>query len=151
MAEEPVVVKVMREGHVPALVEIDAVASGSPRPEYLKSKMQAALATEHGMVISLVAEIEDRAVGFLMGEVHRGEFGIPESVALVDTVGVHPEFQGRGVATRLMDEFTALAHKAGVERIRTVVDWNKQWELMKYFKKAGFAPAGSSIILERVL
>lgn len=76
-----------------------------------------------------------------------GEFGLPESVATVDTVGVHPEAQGAGVGKVLMEGFLAHVRKAGVERVRTMVGWN-QWGLMGYFRSAGFVP-GTSIVLER--
>jgi hypothetical protein len=39
--------------------------------------------------------------------------------------------------------------KAGAERIRTMVDWSRQWDLIGYFRASGFTPAGSCIVLER--
>jgi ribosomal protein S18 acetylase RimI-like enzyme len=58
-----------------------------------------------------------------------------------------PEYQCQSLARTLMDEFVSHARKAGVERVRTMVDWN-QWDLMGFFHAVGFAP-GSSIVLER--
>ena len=147
MATEKTTVRLMRQEDVPALVEIDAIASGSPRPEYLQGKANQALDSQHSMVVSLVAAHGDRVVGFVMGQVFLGEFGIPESVATVDTVGIHPDVQGKGVARELMEEFVTHTRKVGVERLRTMVDWN-QWDLMGFFRALGFAP-GTSIVLER--
>ena len=84
-----------------------------------------------------------------MGQVYLGEFGIPESVATVDTVGIHPSRQGLGIARILMEEFLAHAGKAGVERVRTLVDWN-QGDLLDFFRAMGFAPA-TSLVLERTV
>jgi len=137
----------MRPQDVNTLVEIDSRASGAPRPEYLQGKAKQALDSQHGLVISLVAELDGKVVGFLMGEVFIGEFGIPESVANVDTVGIHPRAQGKGVGRLLMEEFILHTRKAGVERIRTMVDWY-QWDLLGYFRASGFSP-GTSIVLER--
>jgi hypothetical protein len=50
-----------------------------------------------------------------------------------------------------MEEFVAHARKAGVERIRTLVDWHQHWDLMGYFRSTGFFPAKTNIILERVI
>ena len=113
--------------------------------------MKAALDRELGIVLSLVIESDKRVVGFLIGEVYRGEFGIPEDIATVDTVGVHPDFQGQGLGRQLMEEFVSHAGKAGVERIRTMVDWHKQWDLMGFFRGTGFFPARTNVILERVI
>jgi len=147
MATDDVTVRVMQQGDVPTLIEIDSIASGSPRAEYLQGKATQALDSEHSMVISLVAEIDGSAVGFVMGGVYLGEFGIPESVATVDTVGIHPRFQRKGIAGLLMEEFVTHAHKIGVERIRTMVDWD-QADLIGCFRAAGFAP-GTGLVLER--
>jgi ribosomal protein S18 acetylase RimI-like enzyme len=147
MAAKKTTVRLMRHEDKGALVEIDGLSSGEPRAEYLMGKFKQALSAEQSMVISLVAEKKGKVTGFLMGEVIMGEFGLPESVATVDTVGVHPEAQGAGVGKVLMEGFLAHVRKAGVERVRTMVGWN-QWGLMGYFRSAGFVP-GTSIVLER--
>lgn len=149
MADESVAVRVMRQEDVPALVEIDSMVGGSPRAEYLQGKARQAMDAEHAMVISLIAESGSRVVGFLMGQVFMGEFGIPETVATVDTLGIHPEHQKLGVARTLMEEFVNHARKLGVERIRTMVDWT-QWDLIGYFRALDFKP-GAGIVLERTV
>ena len=116
MASGTISVRVMRPEDIPGIVEIDGMASGSPRADYIQGKANQALDSQHAMVISLVAESDDQIIGFLMGQVYLGEFGIPESVATVDTVGIHPSRQGLGIARILMEEFLAHAGKAGVEQ-----------------------------------
>ena len=149
MASQRATVRVMKPEDMSAMVEIDGMAAGSPRPEYLQHKIHAAMDEELGMVISLVAEMDKKIVGFLMGEMYRGEFGIPENIAIVDTVGVHPDFQNAGIGRQLIEEFVTHTKKAGAERVRTLVNWSQQWDLMGYFRASGFTPAGSSIVLER--
>ncbi len=145
--EQRATVRLMGEQDLPALVEIDSLASGSPRPEYIQAKARQSVQSAHGPVIALVAELDGQVVGFLMGEVFLGEFGVPESVANVDTVGILPQAQGQGVGRLLMEEFIIHLRKVGVERIRTMVDWY-QWDLLGFFRAAGFSP-GTSIVLER--
>jgi GNAT superfamily N-acetyltransferase len=47
----------------------------------------------------LVAELEEKVIEFILGEVSGWEFGVP------DTIGVDPAYQHRGVAKRLGEEF----------------------------------------------
>jgi len=148
MANPQATIRLVRREDLAALEQIDTLACGNPRPDYMKGKLEAALDRGHGIVISLVAEVESEVVGFVMCEVYRGEFGVAEWVATVDTVGVHPDFQARGIGNQLMQALISHARKAGVERLRTIVDW-EQHDLMDYFRAAGFNPAGTSILLER--
>ena len=147
MASNGLTVRVIREGDLPALVAIDSMASGVSRADYLRDKARQALDSQHSTVIALVAESEGKVVGFLMGQVFKGEFGIPEAVAIVDTVDIHPDFHGRGTGRRLMGEFLLRTKKAGATQVRTIVDWN-QWNLLGFFRTLGFAP-GTGIVLQR--
>lgn len=143
MAQQKATVRLMKQEDMPAVVEIDSMAQESPRFEYLQSKLVTG--------ICMVAEMDTRIVGFVMGAINRGEFGIPEKVATIDTVGVHPEFQQAGVGRVLIEEFVNHTRQAGAQRIRTLVDWSRQWDIMGYFRSSGFTPAGSSIVLERII
>jgi len=141
VAQQKPIVRVMKQEDMPAVVEIDSMAHQGPRFEYLQTKLVTG--------ISMVAEMDTKIVGFVMGAMNRGEYGIPEKIATIDTVGVHPEFQQAGVGRVLIEEFIIHTRQAGAQRIRTLVDWSRQWDLMGYFRSTGFAPAGSSIVLER--
>jgi ribosomal protein S18 acetylase RimI-like enzyme len=141
VAQQKATVRVMKQEDMPAVVEIDSMAQDRPRSEYLQTKLVTG--------ISMVAEMDTKIVGFVMGAINRGEFGIPEKVATIDTVGVHPEFQNAGVGRILIEEFVTHTRQAGAQRIRTLVDWSRQWDIMGYFRSSGFTPAGSSIVLER--
>jgi ribosomal protein S18 acetylase RimI-like enzyme len=141
VAQQKATVRMMKQEDMPAVVEIDSMAHDTPRPEYLQSKLVTG--------ISMVAEMDTKIVGFVTGAMNRGEFGIPENIATIDTVGVHPEFQNAGVGRVLIEEFVTHTKQAGAQRIRTLVDWSRQWDIMGYFRSSGFTPAGSSIVLER--
>jgi predicted N-acetyltransferase YhbS len=141
VAQQKPIVRVMKQEDIPAVVEIDSLAQASPRSEYLQTKLVTG--------ISMVAEMDTKIVGFVMGAMNRGEYGIPEKIATIDTVGVHPEFQQAGVGRVLIEEFITHTRQAGARRIRTLVDWSRQWDVMGYFRASGFIPSGSSIVLER--
>ena len=140
IAPEDIKVRVIRPEDFEALVNIDAQVFGARRPEYYERKIHTALDKTGRVVTSLVAEVEDRIIGFIMGEVYLGEFGIPESTATIDTIGVHPEFQRQAVARKLMEEFLTTVKAAGVKLIQTRINWN-DWGLLRFFEKIGFSPA----------
>ena len=133
-------VRVMRPEDLKAVVVIDAQVFGQRRPEYYERKMAVALDDTHQLVTSLVTEIEGKVVGFIMGEVYLGEFGVPETTATIDTVGVDPTYQGQGVGTTLFDAYASHLRRIGVQSITTRVDWN-DWDLLRFFEKVGFGPA----------
>ena len=137
---DDLVVRVMREDDLEAIVAIDAQVAGRERPDYYQRKCALFLNDAYQMVTSLVAEWEGDVVGFIMGNVYLGEFGIPETTASLDTIGIDPDYPGKGVAHALMGEFVSTVKKAGVERIYTLVDWN-DCDLLRFFESVGFGPA----------
>ena len=79
-------------------------------------------------------------VGFVMGDLFRGEFGVQENTASIDSLGVDLKFQKRGIGRALMDEFVRNARAAGGERLYTRVMWN-DLPLIQFFDAVGFAPS----------
>jgi ribosomal protein S18 acetylase RimI-like enzyme len=69
--------------------------------------MALALDETRQLVTSLVIEVDGKVAGFMMGVVYLGEFGVPETTATVDTLGVDPVYQGPGVGTTLFEEYAS--------------------------------------------
>lgn len=143
LAPENVEIRVMRESDLDLVTEIDYKVFGKRRPEYYERKIAEVLDQDSGrLMTSLVAEVGDQVAGFVMGSVYLGEFGIPESIAYIDTIGVDPEYQRQGVAGYLLDEFKTTVHKAGVNKVRTLVDWSDT-DLLSFFADRGFVAANT--------
>lgn len=134
-----VVVRVMKPGDLEAVVAIDEQITGYCRREYYQCRLEAAHSGAQ-LDTSLVAEAGGDVVGFLLGTLYLGEFGIPEASAMIDTLGVHPAAQDRGVGGALVDQFRSNMRAARVERVYTLVDW-KDFELLKFFGSQGFEPS----------
>lgn len=134
------VVRVMKPQDVDALVAIDEKITGAARPEYYRHKLEIAGLQDAQINASLVAEVDGKVAGFLMGTLFFGEFGIPETSAVVDTLGVDPAFQDHGVGGALFEQFRANMRAAQVEKIYTVVDWT-DFGLLKFFGNMGFGPS----------
>ena len=136
-------VRVMRYEDLEDMIEIDTRVLGRTRPEYWQMKVEL---VEKRSMASLVAEVDGRVVGFVLGDASGWEYGVPESIGIIDTIGVLPEYQKKGVARALMNEMTANLKKVGVEKIYTMVDW-RSWDLLKFFNSLGFRK-GEMINLE---
>lgn len=129
------------------VVRIDAQYTGERREEYFRRLFDEALNSEYGVVISLAAEVNGKVVGFVVGSVFAGEFGIPESVAYLTTIGVDKNYSGRGIGRELFDQFVTNARAIGISKIYTMVDWNDRM-LFDFFRSAGFRPSSSMLTLE---
>ncbi|MBW2038969.1 MAG: GNAT family N-acetyltransferase [Deltaproteobacteria bacterium] len=127
-----------------AIVEIDYRVLGTRRPSYWRQKIEE-MGNKHPSK-SLVAELDGRVVGFIMGTVSGWEFGVPNTIGWIDTIGVDPDYQKRGVATLLFKAILEKFKKDGVENIYTLVGW-EDWDLMCFFRASGFT-RGDMINLE---
>lgn len=137
---EKFAIRLMKEDDLEAIVGIDTKVGGAERREYYEGKLSLMLDSIGSIATSLVAVHDGQVVGFVMGKVYRGEFGIPEKKASLDTIGVDPDFGGQGIGSKLLQEFESHAKKAGVENIQTLVDWENK-SLMKFFNNSGFGPS----------
>lgn len=143
-----VAVRDLRPGDLDAVVRIDARLSGRQRREYFQKKIAEAT-RESAIRISLLAELEGCVVGFLLGRLYYGEFGLPEPTAIVDSIGVDPDFRGRHVGSALIAQLEANMRAIGIETIQTQVEW-RQSDLLGFLGAAGFCPV-PTLTLEKSL
>jgi len=136
-------IRPMTVGDLDAIVEIDRKVLGKARPDYWK-KIQLNPRYPHSC---LVAELEGIVIGFIVGEVSGWEFGIPDTIGWISTIGVDPAYQNRGVARRLSQEFIKNLKAIGVSVVYTLVNWS-DWDLLKFFRAMGFTRGGDMINLE---
>lgn len=134
--------------HLEDIVAIDAAVGGEKRPDYFQAKLARAVGADP-FSTSLVACVGPKVVGFIMGELLIGEFGVSGKTVTVDTIGVRPEYRRRGVASTLLTDYLTTMRGHGVERVLTFVDWS-DWDLMRYFHAQDFAPS-TTLALERKL
>ena len=134
-----VTVRNLRHTDLPDVVRIDALASGRNRSSYFELMLMRAL-NFAGLQMSLVAEIDEQIVGYLIVSLYYGEYGLTEPTASVDAIGVHPELRRNRVAHALMQQFRSNAAAIGVGIVRTEVEWDG-FDLLAFFKSEGFGPA----------
>ena len=150
MDKSTIKIRLMKEGDFDAVVRIDEKVLKASRPEYYEMKFEKLFKSKDYLPTSLVAEEEDGAVvGFVMGVLYMGEYGIFQEEATLDTIGVDPQHQHKGIGKLLINEFMDHLKTLGVQKINTLVDWNDS-KLIQFFSANQFSPS-KSINLDRSL
>jgi predicted N-acetyltransferase YhbS len=143
-------IRLMRPEDFDAVVGIDEKVLKAPRPEYYEMKFEKLFRSKDYLPASLVAEDKNgTVVGFVMGEIYMGQYGIFQEAATLDTLGVDPSLQHQGIGEQLLNEFIDHLRKLGVKKINTLVDWNDS-KLIHFFSANRFSPS-KTINLERSL
>ena len=144
-------IRVLNENDLDAVVKIDKKVLGKERREYWKRKI---VYTDIYPRPALVAELENNVVGFIMGYVSGWEFGVPDTTGWIDTLGVDPEYQRRGIGRilfqALIENFKHSGREKnpqtkdikkskieGVNNVYTLVNWN-DWDLIQFYDNMGF-------------
>jgi GNAT superfamily N-acetyltransferase len=143
-----VLVRSLRQEDAPRLVRMDQAITGRNRSAWYEGKLKRAL-EESDLRISLGAEVDGCLVGAVLGSLHYGEFGLPEPIAVLDTILVDPGHARHGVGTALLDQFVKNLCALGIERLRTEVAWDEH-DLNRFLGRRGFAPA-PRLVLELAL
>jgi len=131
---EPVTLRILTMKDLDAVTEIDYSLLGKRRREYWEQRLEK---SQISGVPSLAAEIKGRVIGFILGSASGWEYGIPENVAWIDTIGVVKEYQRKGIARLLFKEMYNMFKKVGVDTIYVFVNW-RDWDLLQFFDKMGF-------------
>lgn len=150
MGESTIKIRLMKDEDFDAVVAIDQKVLKTARPDYYRLRFEKLFETRDFVPTSLVAEDEKgTVVGFVMGELFMGEYGISQERATLDTIGVHPDHQHKGIGKKLIDEFMDHLKRLGVLKINTLVEWNDS-SLVRFFGDNDFSPS-KMINLERNL
>jgi ribosomal protein S18 acetylase RimI-like enzyme len=131
-------VRNLRSGDLDRIVALDALITGRERRGYYQNKLETNL-LDTSVAISLGAERDGRLIGFLLARVWTGEFGLSEPTAVLDTIGVHPDFQRHGIGDALIDQLATNLRGLQVSTLRTEVAW-EQFALLRFFHHHGFRP-----------
>lgn len=153
-------IRILSDNDLDAVVEIDKKVFGTERREFWKRKV---IYSDIYPRPALVAEIEGKVVGFILGLVSGWEFGVPDSVGWIDTVGVDPAYQRQGIGKLLFTELVKVFKHSGIEKkkqingiepkiegvnvIYTLVSWDR-WDLIQFYHAMGFKK-GNMLNLEQ--
>jgi ribosomal protein S18 acetylase RimI-like enzyme len=129
------IIRAMTMKDLDGIAEIDKKVLGQSRLDYWERKLK--LVEQRSPISSLVAEMDGKIVGFVIGDASGWQFGFQEDIGFIDTVGVDPAAQRAGIAKMLLTEMVDNLKKVGVGRIYTFVNW-RDWDLLQFFDAMGF-------------
>lgn len=131
-------IRPLDELDISAIVGIDEKISGQYRPEVWERRIGYYLRRDPEA--SVVAEAEGRVVGFMLGEVRSGEFGLEEPTGWIEVLGVDPGYRGKAAGRRMAEAMLDHFRAQGAHTVRTLVDGDRE-ELQGFFSSLGFEPA----------
>ena len=150
MQKSTIKIRLMKVDDFDAVVRIDEKVLKASRSDYYRLKFETLVQSPDYLPTSLVAEEKDgTVVGFVMGELYIGDYGITKKKATLDTIGVDPDYQHKGIGKQLANEFMDHLRALGVHNVTTLVDENDS-KLMQFFSVNQFSPS-KTINLERSL
>ena len=141
-------VRSMTRADVSEIARIDRGITGRDRGDYIASRLAEAI-DDAGVRVSLAAHMHGAVVGYLMARADLGDFGRAEPVAVIDTLGVEPEYAERGVGRALATQLFANLAALRVERVETVVGAT-DLELLGFFTSLGFTPSQRLAFVRRI-
>lgn len=139
LARDRIPIRGMREGDLRKLVDIDRRITGRNRSDYFDRKLEEAL-VKSDVRVSLVAEQDGKPVGFVMARVDFGEFGRIEPIAVLDTIGVDPDYRNQGIGRALLSQLFMNLMTLRVEGVRTELGWSDR-KLISFLDRCGFRPS----------
>jgi predicted N-acetyltransferase YhbS len=137
-------IRPLKKEDLEAIVDIDERVLGERRRSYWERKLETM--KDKISQVSLVAVVEEDLVGFILGDVSGWEFGVPNTIGWIDTIGVDPDYQKKGLATALAHELIKNLKSLEVKTIYTLISWD-DWDLLQFFHAMGFT-RGDMINLE---
>ncbi|MEO8503375.1 MAG: GNAT family N-acetyltransferase [Acidobacteriota bacterium] len=119
------------------IVTIDETISGKYRPKVWEDRVLYYLRRDPDGCF--VAELEGKVIGFMLGEVRSGEFGLEEPTGWIEVIGVDPKFRGHAAGRRLADALLEHFRSRGAVSVRTLVD-ESMAGIGEFFTALGFTP-----------
>ena len=139
LARDSADVQSMKPQDLQEIVRIDRTITGRDRGDYIQGKLAEAM-NDSAIRVSMTARLDDTIVGYLMAKADVGDFGRTAPVAVIDTLGVDPEYAHRGVGRALLSQLFANLGALRVERVETITT-PSDYALLGFLLDAGFKPS----------
>jgi ribosomal protein S18 acetylase RimI-like enzyme len=139
LARDRADVRTLQADNLPDILRIDRRTSGHDRSEFVRLMLNEAL-NDSGVRVSLAARVDGIVAGYVTASTDFGDFGRTEPVAVLDTIGVDPEYAHHGIGHALLSQLFVNLQALRVERVETVVS-SHNFELLGFLYDAGFEQA----------
>lgn len=143
---QQVQIRMLEDTDIGGITSLDEKIGGQYRPDVWESRIGYYLRRDPEALV--VADADGRVVGFMLGEVRSGEFGLEEPTGWVEVLGVDPDLRGQAIGRKMADQMLAHFRSKGTTTVRTLVDEN-MGDIAEFFRRLGFEPAPiRSFVLE---
>ena len=132
------VIRTIDELDIEEIAGIDERIGGRYRPDVWEKRVFYYLRRDPEG--SFVATAGGKVVGFMLGEVRSGEFGMEEPTGWVEVLGVDPGYQGRSAGRKLAQAMLDHFRERGAQSVRTLVD-DTMPQIERFFRSLGFEAA----------
>lgn len=133
-----VTIRALEDTDIGGVIALDEKIGGEYRPDVWERRIGYYLRRDPDALV--VAEVDGRVVGFMLGEVRSGEFGLEEPTGWIEVLGVDPDVRGQAVGRRMADRMLGHFGEAGARSVRTLVDESMP-EIAGFFGRLGFEAA----------
>ncbi len=142
-----ITIRPLEDVDIDAITRIDEKLTGQYRPDFWETRV--AYYLRRDPEASRVAELGGTVVGFMLGDVRGGEFGLEETSGWIERFGVDPAQRGKGVGRKLFAALVEHFKGAGAHTLRTFVD-NRQKENAAFLEALGFEPGNLTALEVRL-
>jgi ribosomal protein S18 acetylase RimI-like enzyme len=132
--KDKVIIREMGPEDLEGILEIERATKGDKRAATYAPVPDSCIGGEIGT--SVVAEVEDKIVGFVLGRV----VGSPHelrNVAWIELIGIHPEYQRQGVGRKMVEAWKERCRKKGIKKVHIMLNW-RDWRMLSFFESLGF-------------
>ena len=140
-------IRPVTELDIESICRIDEKVTGKYRPEVWEDRVMYYIRRDPDS--SQVAEGAGGVVGFMLGEVRGGEFGLEEPTGWVEFFGVDPAARDKGVGRSLIEAVLDGFKSKGAQVARTMVR-SEDKDIDAFIRRNGFSPAPVAALEKRL-
>lgn len=132
-------IRTLQDFDLGGIVALDEKISGEYRPDVWEARLGYYMRRDPEG--SFVAESDGKVVGFMLGEVRSGEFGLEEPTGWIEVLGVDPDSRGQAIGRQLADRLLDHFRGKGAKSVRTLVDEETMEGIAQFFTALDFTTA----------
>lgn len=138
-------IRCLEDSDLGDITALDEKIGGKYRPEIWERRLS--YYCRRDPEASTVAEVDGRVVGFMLGEVRAGEFGLEEPTGWIEVMGVDPEVRGQAVGRKLAEKILEHFSSRGAKSVCTLVD-DEMEGIGQFFSALGFQRAKMTALIK---